>query len=263
MIQYPQFDPVILHLGPLALRWYGFMYLIGFAGAWALATLRAPKQKPIWTQDQISDLVFYVAVGVVVGGRLGYMLIYSLPEFMANPLSLFEVWQGGMSFHGGLLGVCASFWLLARKYHLSYWTVADFVAPLVPVGLGTGRLGNFINGELWGRVTHISWAMIFPEGGLEPRHPSQLYEFLLEGLLLFIIVWVYSAKPRPRAAVSGLFLLAYGIFRFSVEFFREPDIQLGLIGLDYFSMGQLLSLPMIIMGALLMGWAYQSKNKES
>ena len=257
MLHYPGFNPVALQLGPLQVHWYGLMYLVGFASAWLLALVRARKQQPPWSSTEISDLIFYAALGVLLGGRVGYMFFYDFPELLAHPLSLFKVWEGGMSFHGGLLGVLLSMGYFAHKTRKNFFTVMDFVAPLVPIGLAVGRLGNFINAELWGRVTTANWGMLFPGGGPLPRHPSQLYELLLEGLLLFIIIWLFSTKPRPRMATSGLFALCYGILRFSVEFFREPDAQLGFIGWHYFTMGQLLSLPMIIAGVILLILAYR------
>ena len=263
MLTYPAIDPVAVHLGPVQVHWYGIMYLIGFAAAWWLGKRRADDH-PDWDAQQISDLIFYGAVGVILGGRLGYILFYDLGVYLDNPLKIFKIWQGGMSFHGGLLGVITAMWYFSRKTGKRFFQITDFVAPLVPIGLGAGRIGNFINGELWGRVTDVPWAMIFPDpraGGL-PRHPSQLYEATLEGLVLFIILWLYSARPRPSMAVSAMFLIFYGLFRFIVEFARMPDDQLGLIILDRFSMGQLLSLPMIIVGAILLARAY-AYNKTS
>ncbi|QUJ67996.1 prolipoprotein diacylglyceryl transferase [Photobacterium sp. GJ3] len=258
-LTFPNFDPVLFEIGPLAIRWYGLMYLVGFMFALWLANRRADKPNSGWTRDQVSDLLFFGFLGVVVGGRVGYVLFYNFDVFLADPLYLFKVWTGGMSFHGGLLGVMTAMLWYARKQGRRFFDVADFVAPLVPFGLGAGRLGNFINGELWGRVTEVPWAMVFPTGGPLPRHPSQLYEFFLEGLVLLIILNVFIRKPRPAGAVSGLFLIGYGTFRFLVEYCREPDAQLGLFG-GWISMGQILSLPMIIGGALLMLWAYKRSD---
>lgn len=246
---YPTIDPVALSLGPIQIHWYGLMYLFGFAGAWWLGRVRATRYG--WTAEQVEDLLFYGAIGVIVGGRLGHALFYDLPNNLAHPLQIFKVWQGGMSFHGGLLGVLAAFWWFARKTGKSYFTISDFIAPMVPIGLLFGRIGNFINGELWGKVSDVPWAMVFPSGGLLPRHPSQLYEAGLEGLVLFIILWLYSAKPKPLGAVSGLFLIGYGVFRFMIEFVRIPDQGLGYLALDWLTMGQLLSLPMVILGLVI------------
>ena len=254
MLAYPHFDPVAVQLGPLAIRWYGLMYLIGFCSAWLLGRYRANRSNSGWTPLQVDDLITYSVLGVVVGGRVGYMLFYDLPSLADNPLSLFMVWQGGMSFHGGVLGMFAVFWLFGKKTGKGLWGVADFTVPLVPVGLFAGRLGNFINGELWGKATDAAWGMVFPDprAGLEPRHPSQLYEAGLEGLALFAIVWLYSAKPRKIGAVSGMFSLCYGIFRFAVEFVRVPDPQLGYLAFGWLTMGQLLSLPVIALGIWLL-----------
>lgn len=255
---FPSIDPVLIELGPIAVRWYGLMYLLGFVFALWLANHRATKPNSGWNKEEVSDLLFAGFLGVVLGGRIGYVLFYQLDAFIADPLFLFKVWTGGMSFHGGLLGVITAMAWYARKTQRHFFTVADFIAPLVPFGLGAGRLGNFMNGELWGRVTDVPWAMVFPSGGPWPRHPSQLYEFALEGVALFVILNMYIKKPRPMGAVSGLFLAGYGTFRFTVEYFREPDAHLGLFG-DLLSMGQLLSLPMIVAGALMILWAYKRR----
>lgn len=258
MIPYPDIDPVAISLGPLKVHWYGLMYLIGFAGAWWLGTWRAKKSNGLWTPDQVSDMVFYGAVGVIAGGRVGYVLFYNFDQFLQNPLWLFSVWEGGMSFHGGLMGVLLAMWLYGKKFNKSFFQMTDFIAPLVPLGLGTGRLGNFIGGELWGRASDVPWAMIFPTdpSGL-PRHPSQLYQFAIEGIILFCVLWWFSSKPKPRMAVSGLFLIIYGVGRFLVEFVRQPDQQLGFIAFDWLTMGQLLSTPMILLGLALMVIAYK------
>ncbi|MBA0169129.1 prolipoprotein diacylglyceryl transferase [Pectobacterium sp. CFBP8739] len=277
-LAFPQFDPVIFSIGPLALHWYGLMYLVGFVFAMWLAVRRANKPGSGWTKDEVENLLYMGFLGVFVGGRLGYVLFYALPSFLENPLYLFKVWDGGMSFHGGLMGViCVMLWFAHRtKRH--FFQVADFIAPLIPFGLGAGRLGNFINGELWGRVTtDTPWAMLFPgsrgedmalavsnpqwqaifnQYGMLPRHPSQLYQMMLEGVVLFIILNLFIRKSRPMGSVSGLFLIGYGTFRIITEFFRQPDAQLGLFG-GLFSMGQILSLPMVIAGILMMVWAYR------
>lgn len=255
-LNFPQIDPILIEIGPLAVRWYGLMYLFGFMFALWLANKRADKPNSGWTRNQVSDLLFAGFLGVVIGGRVGYVLFYNFGQFLDNPLYLFEVWTGGMSFHGGLLGVITAMLWYGYKNNRSFFTIADFVAPLVPFGLGAGRLGNFMNGELWGRVTDVPWAMVFPTGGPFPRHPSQLYEFALEGIVLFLILNWFIRKPRPLGAVSGLFLFGYGTFRFLVEYVRQPDAQLGLFG-DWISMGQILSLPMVIGGLLMVIWAFK------
>ncbi len=248
----PDIDPVALRLGPLQVHWYGLMYLIGFILAWWLGTVRAKRGSGGWRPAEMSDLIFYCALGVILGGRLGYVLFYNLAHFARHPLEIFAIWSGGMSFHGGLLGVIVAMGLYARHTRRGFFEVADFVAPLCPLGLGAGRLGNFINHELWGRASDAPWAMVFPGAGPSPRHPSQLYEFALEGVALFVIVWLYSRKPRATGAVSGLFLLGYGMFRFAAEFAREPDAHLGFLALDWVTMGQILSVPMMLFGAWLL-----------
>lgn len=252
MLQYPQFDPVAIQIGPLAIHWYGLMYLLAFALVYGLGRYRIAQGKGgMMTARGLEDLIFYSVLGVVVGGRLGYVLFYKPGYYLSNPIEIFYLWQGGMAFHGGLLGVIVVMLLFARKHGTSFFTVADFIAPLIPLGLGAGRLGNFINGELWGRPTDVPWAMVFPGSGDGlARHPSQLYELGLEGLVLFVILWWFSSKPRPTGQVSALFLMGYGGFRFLVEFTREPDNFLGLLA-GGMSMGQWLSLPMFIAGAVL------------
>lgn len=255
-LTFPNIDPVLISIGPISVRWYGLMYLVGFMFAMWLANRRADKPNSGWNREQVSDLLFAGFLGVVVGGRLGYVLFYNFDLFLADPLYLFKVWTGGMSFHGGLLGVITAMFWYAKKHGRTFFGVADFVAPLVPFGLGVGRLGNFMNGELWGRVTDVPWAMVFPTGGPLPRHPSQLYEMALEGVVLFFILNWFIRKPRPLGSVSGLFLAGYGTFRFLVEYVREPDAHLGLFG-GFISMGQILSSPMIFGGLALMLWAYK------
>ena len=252
MLPFPHIDPILLAIGPLKVRWYGLMYIFGFIAAWWLATLRAKKLNSGWNAEQVSDLIFYSALGVIIGGRLGYMFFYNWPTLLAEPLSLIRVWQGGMSFHGGLVGVLIAFVLFARKTQKTFFNVSDFIAPMVPIGLGLGRIGNFINAELWGRITTAPWGMVFPNAGPFPRHPSQLYEFLLEGIVLFTILWTYSSKPRAPMAVSGLFLVLYACFRIFCEFFRQPDIQIGFLAFDWLTEGQLLSIPMIIAGVIML-----------
>ena len=256
MLPYPQIDPVAVSLGPLQIHWYGLMYLIGIGGAWLLASRRLHRFDPSWDKDKLSDLVFWVAMGVIVGGRLGYVLFYDLPSYLNDPTLIFQVWKGGMSFHGGLIGVLLCTWIFARRNGKKFFELMDFIAPFVPIGLGAGRIGNFINAELWGRPTDVPWAMIFPNVDNVPRHPSQLYEFALEGVVLFALLWWYSSRPRPRGAVSALFLIGYGLFRFVVEFTREPDRFLGPLALGL-SMGQWLSLPMIIVGVVMLVRAYR------
>ncbi|MDU8924683.1 prolipoprotein diacylglyceryl transferase [Pasteurellaceae bacterium LIM206] len=259
-LTFPQFDPVIFSLGPISLRWYGLMYLIGFIFARWLAVRRARKPNSGWTEEQVDSLLFNGFAGVFIGGRIGYVIFYQWDLFMQDPMYLFRVWEGGMSFHGGLIGVIVSMLITAKLQKRHFWAVADFVAPLIPFGLGMGRIGNFINDELWGRVTDVPWAMLFPSGGYLPRHPSQLYEAFLEGVVLFIILNGFIKKPRPMGSVAGLFLMCYGLFRFIVEFFREPDPQLGLYFGHHISMGQILSTPMIIIGALIILWAYRREK---
>lgn len=237
------------------------MYLVGFASAWRLALCRARQSEQEWNTTQIGDLIFYSALGVIIGGRLGYMIFYDFSNFISSPLKIFEVWHGGMSFHGGLIGAGTAAWIFSRCTERQWMDVTDFNVPLVPLGLAAGRIGNFINGELWGRVTSVPWGVVFPNAGPFPRHPSQLYEFFLEGIVLFIIIWWFSGKLRPRFSVTALFLFFYGFFRFTVEFFRQPDPQLGYIAFDWLTMGQLLSFPMIISGGLGLWWAYRTQIK--
>jgi phosphatidylglycerol:prolipoprotein diacylglycerol transferase len=251
MITYPSIDPVAFSLGPIKIHWYGLMYLLGFLSAWILGRWRAKHYKLDWTDEQIGDLIFYIALGTIIGGRLGHMLFYDTQGFITNPLTTFKIWEGGMSFHGGLLGVAAALYLFARKNKKTFLEVSDFLVPLVPLGLAAGRAGNFINGELWGRPTDVPWAMVFPNADEQPRHPSQLYELGLEGILLFVVIWCYASKPRPSGCVSGIFLIGYAICRISVEFFREPDFNLGYLAFGWLTMGQLLSIPMLIAGICL------------
>ena len=257
MLPYPDIDPVALRIGPLAVHWYGLMYVVGFVAGWWLGRVRAKRPHSGWKPEQIDDLLFYVALGIVLGGRLGYILFYGFSEYLANPLNVFKVWQGGMSFHGGLLGVLVAMALYGRRHGVTFFQVTDFIAPLVPPGLLAGRIGNFINGELWGKAADVPWAMVYPPSGPEPLHPTQLYEALLEGLVLFVILWVFSSKPRPIMAVSGMFLFWYGIFRFGVEFFRVPDAHLGYLAFGWVTMGQVLTLPMIALGIGFVWWAYR------
>ena len=253
MLIHPQFDPAAIRIGSFAIHWYGLMYLMAFAQFLLLGRLRIRSlqyQSLGWTYKDLEDLLFAGVLGVVLGGRLGYTLFYQPGFYLAHPLNILKLWEGGMSFHGGLLGVILAMLWFAHRHKTSFFVVSDLVAPLVPFGLAFGRLGNFINGELWGRPTDLPWAMIFPQVDSLPRHPSQIYQFLGEGILLGIILWIFSSKPRPLGQVSGLFLLGYGVCRFLAEFAREPDAFLGLLGLGL-SMGQWLSLPMIFFGFYL------------
>lgn len=274
MLTYPDFDPVAVSfgpfhvggytIGPLEVHWYGLMYLFGFMAGWVLANYRTRRSDNTWTKDQVGDLVFYVALGVILGGRIGYVLFYNFDKFLHNPVWLFEVWTGGMSFHGGAIGVLIAFWLLSRKFNKRFFDVSDFVVPFVPIGLAAGRLGNFINGELWGRPSHVPWAMIFPRDPLQvPRHPSQLYEFTLEGVVLFLVLWFYSAKPRPAGAITGLFGVGYAVARITCEFFREPDPQIGYLYGGWFTEGMLLSIPMFFIGLWLIIWAYKHNDRRA
>ncbi len=256
------FDPIAFRIFGWPIHWYGVMYLIAFLSAWWLGRYRARRPGSGWTTHEVDDLIFYGGLGVVLGGRLGYILFYNFSAFLADPLMLFRVWQGGMSFHGGLLGVLVALWLFNRKFHKGYFRIVDFVAPLVPIGLGAGRIGNFINGELWGKPTELPWGMIFPAAGPEPRHPTPLYEAALEGLLLFVILWIYSSKPRPTMAVSGLFALCYGLFRILVEFVRQPDAHIGYLAFGWVTMGMLLSLPLVLAGLVLIWLAYRHGGRQ-
>lgn len=263
MLSYPNIDPVAISLGPMAIHWYGIMYLIGFLAAWILLRYRAKVFQLPWSKDQIIDLIFYGALGVILGGRIGYIIFYNLPFYWQHPLHILRIWDGGMSFHGGMLGVFIALVIWCKRYKVAFFRATDFLAPVVPIGLGAGRIGNFINGELWGRITHVPWAMAFPRAGPMPRHPSQIYEFLLEGVLLFIILWCYSARQPPRMAVSGAFLIGYGCLRFISEFFRQPDPQLGFLLFGWMTMGQLLSFPMIILGIILLIIAYRRQRRRN
>ena len=270
MLIHPQIDPVALQLGPLAVHWYGLTYLAAF-GLFMLLGVRRLKHEPYaslrgdqaWSRRDVEDILFLGVMGVILGGRLGYCLFYKPMYYAAHPLEIFAVWQGGMSFHGGMLGVIvAEVWFaMSRKRPLLQ--VADFVAPCVPTGLAAGRVGNFINGELWGRVSSpdLPWGMVFRGAGDMPRHPSQIYQFLLEGMLRFGLLWLYARKPRAQGQVAAAFLMGYGLFRFTAEYFREPDAHLGLLGLGL-SMGQWLCVPMMLGGAGLWWWAGQQGTKS-
>lgn len=276
MIIHPQFDPVLISIGPLAIRWYALSYIVGFILFTILGRRRIAQGNSVFTKEMLDDFLTWGILGVILGGRIGYVLFYKFSDYLANPLDIFKVWEGGMSFHGGFLGVVVAMWLFGRKHNISILKLMDTVAPLVPLGLASGRIGNFINGELWGRVTELNafWAVGFPQAryedaeaaahnplwaewlqqyGMLPRHPSQLYQFALEGICLFIIVWIFSKKPRPAGQTAALFLGGYGLFRFIAEFARQPDDYLGLLTLGL-SMGQWLSVPMIVLGVIGFVW---------
>lgn len=259
MLAYPDIDPVAFRIGPVQVHWYGIMYLLGFLTGWWLGRVRAKQPQWSWKPTDVDDLLFYIALGVIVGGRLGYVLFYDFESFARAPWNVFAIWQGGMSFHGGLLGAIVALWLYARRRARGFFTVTDFAVPLIPAGLGFGRIGNFINGELWGVPSDLPWAMVFPDpraGGV-PRHPSPLYEAFLEGAVLFVILWLYSRRPRPTMAVSGAFLLGYGVFRFGVEFVRAPDPHIGYLAFGWLTMGHVLTAPMILLGLGLLWYAYR------
>ncbi len=264
MLSYPEIDPIALALGPLKIRWYGLCYVVGIMGAWFLLNYRSQRPDSGWNKEQVADLVFYATIGIIIGGRLGSVLLYNFPYYLDNPLDIFKIWRGGMAFHGGLLGVLIAVYLYGRSIGKSFFSITDFIAPVVPIGLGAGRIGNFINGELWGKTTDMPWGMVFPH--VEPfgvaRHASQLYQFMLEGAVLFIILWIYSSRPKPLMSVSGLFLFMYGLFRFAIEFVRVPDAHLGYIAFDWLTMGQILSFPMILLGVILLVMAYRHKEQE-
>lgn len=262
MLQLPNIDPVAIKLGPIAVHWYGLAYLAGFVIAWMLAMSRAKRSDSPVTTKQVEDVIFYGALGVILGGRCGYVLFYNFAKFVRDPLWLLRVWEGGMSFHGGMLGVAVALTLYARAQRIQIGSLWNFVVPLAPLGLLLGRLANFLNQELWGRATDVPWAVVFSltDPLKLPRHPSQLYEAALEGLLLFAILWIYSRKPRPQYAVGGLFLFFYGVFRFIVEFFREPDEQIGFAAFGWMSRGQELCIPMILAGVALFIYAYRGQH---
>ena len=278
MLTYPAIDPVIVSIGPLAIHWYGLMYVVGFAAAWLLARRRAGAPESTWRPVDVDDLIFFAAIGVIAGGRIGWLLFYGGEQVIADPITIIQIWKGGMSFHGGLVGVIVAVALFARRRERRIADVLDFLAPLPGIGILAGRIGNFINGELWGKPTEVPWAFVLDPSTLHPLqrdgalqlcerfdvdpcviqvHASQLYQGLLEGLLVFIIVWAFTMKPRPRLAPSGLFLLGYGICRFLIEFVRVPDLNRGYILFDWVTMGQILSTPMILVGIALLVVAYR------
>lgn len=258
-LTYPFIDPVLVSLGPIAIHWYGVMYVIAFGLAYSIARYRLKNTyyRHFMTDVILSDLLFYAMLGTVIGGRVGYVLFYNFPAFIADPLWLFRVWEGGMSFHGGMLGVTVAVMLLSKKHRIRPFAVLDFIAPMASLGLFFGRIGNFIGGELYGKITDLPWGVVFPDGGLLPRHPTQLYEAFLEGALLSLILFIYSKKPRPVMSVSALLLIGYGVFRFLVEFVREPDSHIGYLAFNWVTVGQILSLPMIAGGGLMLYLAYK------
>jgi phosphatidylglycerol:prolipoprotein diacylglycerol transferase len=258
MLHFPPISPEAFRIGPFAVHWYGVTYLLAFLAAWIMGRRRAAASGA-FTPDQFDDLLTWGIFGVLVGARLGYALFYHPNYFLLNPLDIFKVWEGGMSFHGGFLGVLIAQGLALRRYGKGFFQTMDFMAPLVPLGIFFVRMGNFINAELWGRVTDVPWGMVFPGAGPEPRHPSQIYEAVLEGLVLFVIVWTFSAGPRPVMAVSGVFALGYGVFRCFVEFFRQPDAHLGYLVFGFATMGMLLCVPLIVTGIILLSLAYGKK----
>lgn len=260
MWHYPEIDPIAISLGPVSIHWYALSYLVGIGLVWAMLRHRIQKQGLRWTEDDLSDIVFYSVLGVLLGGRLGYMVFYGFENLIDDPLSALKIWQGGMSFHGGFLGVLAGVVFFARKKGVGFFEVTDFVAPAIPLALGCGRIGNFINAELPGRATEVSWALIYP-GEQFGRHPSSLYQAALEGIVLFAVLWLYSMKPKPVMAVSGLFLVGYGSLRIFSERFREPDAHIGFVLSDWVTAGQLLSLPMVILGIFLLFYSYTQNRK--
>ncbi|AHE98743.1 prolipoprotein diacylglyceryl transferase [Thioalkalivibrio paradoxus] len=260
---HPFIDPVAITLGPFRLHWYGLMYLIGFLAFWWLGTRRARRADSPLTPHQVGDLLFWGVLGVIVGGRLGHVFLYNFDSFLQDPLMPLRLWEGGMAFHGGLIGVLLAIAWYAHRLGVSFLRLGDFVAPLIPIGLGAGRIGNWINGELWGKPTDLPWAMVFPAADYLPRHPSQLYQAFLEGLVLFTVLWLVSRKPRPTGLISGLFLALYGSFRFLVEFVRVPDAHIGYLAFGWLTMGQALSAPLILAGLALIFWSRRTPGRKA
>ena len=256
MWHYPEFDPVLVSIGPLSIHWYALSYLVGISLVWWSLGRRAKARGLAWNDEQISDMIFYGMLGVILGGRIGYVVFYGWQNLVQDPLSLFRVWEGGMSFHGGMLGVLFAMYLYGRRLGRGFFAVTDFIAPSVPIALGCGRIGNFINGELPGRVTDMPWAAIYP-GEVVGRHPSSLYQAFAEGVVLFAVLWLFSRRPRPPVTTSGMFLIAYGLLRLTTEFCRTPDSQLMFVAFDWMTMGQLLSLPMVVLGLGFIYYGYQ------
>jgi len=254
---YPEIDPIAISIGPLAVRWYGLMYVIGILGGWWLGRVQARRPWSPLTVEQVDDLVTWIALGVILGGRVGSVLFYNFGDFVQNPLMLFQIWKGGMSFHGGFLGVALALWLYSRKAGVPFFAITDMIAPVVTVGLGAGRIGNFINGELWGKPTDVPWAVVV--NGV-PVHPSQLYEACLEGLVLFLLTWTFARKQRPLKSVTGVFMVGYGLARFAVEFVRVPDAHIGYMAWGWLTRGQVLTAPMILVGLVLLYLAYRRPN---
>jgi len=264
MWPYPVFDPVAISLGPVSIHWYALSYLVGIACVWWRLNVRAKAlpDRYRWKEEQVSDLVFYAVFGIILGGRVGYMLFYARDQVMDNPWVLLKVWQGGMSFHGGMLGVFVAMWVYARWHKRTFFEITDYIAPSVPIALGFGRLGNFINGELPGRVTEVPWAAIYP-GDTVGRHPSSLYQAMAEGLILFVVLWCFNRREKPRMVISGLFLMSYGALRFTTEFFREPDAHMGFVAFGWASQGQLLSFPMVAVGLGFIIYGYRSRHYQT
>ena len=260
MIVYPEIDPVAFAIGPVKVHWYGLMYVVGFVAGWWLARRRAALPGSTWKPADVDDIIFFAAVGVIVGGRLGWILFYGLDSVRDDPLAILRVWQGGMSFHGGLIGAMVAVALFAKRRNRLVADVFDFMAPLPAIGLCAGRIGNFINGELWGKPTNLPWGVLYKD---EILHPSQLYEAALEGILMFAILWWFTSQPRPRLAPAGLFLTLYAIFRILVEFVRVPDRDIGYLAFGWLTMGQVLSLPVLAAGLAMLGWAYTRRQPSA
>ena len=262
MLNFPNIDPVALSIGPIHIYWYAIMYLSGYGLASIFLKMRIKKYNLPWKKDQLENLTLFIGIGCILGGRVGYVLFYNLPFYSSNPLQIFQIWHGGMSYHGGMIGVLLAIFIYGKKYNRSFFSISDFIAPAIPIGLALGRIGNFLGAQLYGKTTSLPWGMIFPNAGPLPRHPSQIYEFLLEGVLLFIILASLSRKNRPPMYISGMFMVFYSIFRFISEFFREPDPQIGYLAWHWLTMGQVLSIPMFIIGLVLIFKSYTFEKKD-